>query len=89
MVPKTECGASAWSYKSKSVCHQQGREVWVVKFQGVDTPEAAQALGGQVLLAMPEEHGDLEEDEFYVQVFTSSVSTQPIPLGWGCLCCLS
>eukprot|EP00891_Asterochloris_glomerata_P004655 jgi/Astpho2/4655/Aster-x1228 len=45
----------------------KGREVWVVKFQGVDTPEAAQALGGQVLLAMPEEHGDLEEDEFYVQ----------------------
>ena len=57
--------------------------MWVIKFQGVDTPEAAQALGGQVLLAVPEEHGDLEEDEFYVQVSTSRVSAQTIAFGLG------
>lgn len=42
--------------------------MWLVKFEGVDTPEQASALQGHTLLIRAEDREPLEdEDEFYVQ----------------------
>lgn len=47
----------------------QGNEVWIVKLEGIDTPEDARLLRGHSLLIPPSARGELEdEDEFYVQV---------------------
>ena len=46
----------------------KGREVWLVKLQGVETPEEAAGLRGHFILIAATERPPLEdEDEFYVQ----------------------
>ena len=50
----------------------QGRDVWLVKLAGTDSPEEADALKGCKLLIRPVDRPPLEdEDEFYAQVGTS------------------
>lgn len=47
----------------------QGRKVWLVKLEGTDSPEAADALRGCKLLIRPMDRPPLDdEDEFYAQV---------------------
>lgn len=49
----------------------KGQEVWLVKLEGVDSPEDAALLRGHRLLIPPSARPPLEdEDEFYVQVWT-------------------
>lgn len=45
----------------------QGKEVWLVKLKGVDTPEAAEAFKAQRLMMAASDRPVLEDDEeFYV-----------------------
>ena len=47
----------------------QGNEVWLVKLEGIDGPEDAEALRNHRLLIRAADRPPLEdEDEFYVQV---------------------
>lgn len=58
----------------------QGREVWLVKLAGVDSPEEAALLRGHVLLVPPSARRALEdEDEFYVQVRRAALSCAAQP----------
>ncbi|EIE21599.1 16S rRNA processing protein RimM [Coccomyxa subellipsoidea C-169] len=46
----------------------KGKEVWLVKLKGIDTPEAAEAFKAQCLLMPAQDRPALEdEEEFYVQ----------------------
>lgn len=46
----------------------QGKEVWLLKIKGIDTPEAADNLKGQVLAMPAQERPQLNsDDEFYAQ----------------------
>lgn len=46
----------------------QGKEVWLIKLKGIETPEAAEALRGQGLLMAAQDRPPLDdEEEFYVQ----------------------
>lgn len=47
----------------------QGNEAWIVKLEGVESPEEAALLRGHALLIPASAREELEdEDEFYVQV---------------------
>ena len=47
----------------------QGREIWIVKLQGVDSLTESETLRGQTLLVSSTDRPELEdEDEFLVQV---------------------
>lgn len=46
----------------------KGREVWIVKLKGINTPEEAQAIHGHTLLVHESVRDELHnDDEFYVQ----------------------
>jgi 16S rRNA processing protein RimM len=46
----------------------KGREVWIVKIKGINSPEEAQAIRGYTLMVHESVRDDLDdEDEFYVQ----------------------
>lgn len=46
----------------------KGREVWIVKLKGINTPEEAQTIHGHTLMVHESVREDLDdEDEFYVQ----------------------
>lgn len=46
----------------------QGKEVWLMKLRGIDSPEAADMLKGQRLLMPADERPSLDsDDEYYVQ----------------------
>jgi len=46
----------------------KGREVWIVKLKGVNTPEEAQVIRGHALLVHESVRDTLDdEDEFYIQ----------------------
>ena len=50
------------------ILHAQGKEVWLMKLRGIDSPEAADVLKGQRLLMHAEERPSLDsDDEYYVQ----------------------
>jgi 16S rRNA processing protein RimM len=46
----------------------KGRELWIVKLEGIDSPEEAQLVRGHVLLIPAADRAPLDDDdEFYVQ----------------------
>lgn len=46
----------------------KGREVWIVKLKGINTPEEAQTIHGHTLLVHESVRDELDdEDEFYIQ----------------------
>ena len=56
----------------------QGKEVWLVKLKGVDTPEAAEAFKAQRLMMAASDRPVLEDDEeFYVQELVGMQVTLP------------
>ncbi len=59
----------------------QGKEVWLVKLKGIDTPEAAEAFKAQCLLMPEQDRPALEdEEEFYVQELVGmQVTTSKAP----------
>jgi hypothetical protein len=59
----------------------QGREVWLVKLAGTDSPEEADALRGCKLLIRPTDRPPLaDEDEFYAQVCFSYLQVLSLSL---------
>lgn len=58
----------------------KGREVWLLKLAGVDSPEAAERLRGLFLLGDAASRPALEgDDEFYVQARAAVLPVSPAP----------
>lgn len=58
----------------------KGRQAWLVRLRGVDTPEAAEQLRGLFLLGDAAARPPLEsEDEFYVQASLPYPTPAPSP----------
>ena len=56
----------------------QGKEVWLVKLKGVDTPEEAEAYKAQCLMMSANDRPTLNDDEeFYVQELVGMQVTFP------------
>lgn len=67
----------------------QGREVWLLKLAGVDSPEAADMLKGLRLLMRLRDRPALDsEDDFYVQDLVGmQVSSKPEEFSASCCGC--
>ncbi len=59
-------------YKHIHPPHHQGHDMWLIKLEGYDTPEAVRELRNYTLLIREDDRDpgeDLEDDdEFYIQV---------------------
>ena len=68
MTPLQTCTARFTHTQGRVDGGLQGRDVWLVKLAGTDSPEEADALKGCKLLIRPVDRPPLEdEDEFYAQ----------------------
>jgi len=45
----------------------KGHDLWVLKFEGISTPEEAKVLNGYQMMIKADEREPLTEDEYYIQ----------------------